>query len=95
MLYFPVTRYKRVIIMAGTNDIGSDATSDEAFDSVKRLHSICHSAGVPTVAISVRILEIISRAFPSARKVIVLMISPLSHIDTCPDDTCLCLRLTI
>jgi hypothetical protein len=38
-----------VIIMAGTNDIGSRQSVDEAQAHVENLHEACHTYGIPTV----------------------------------------------
>lgn len=41
-----------VIIMAGTNDLGQGSPVKAAFDSACRLHALCHSRGIPTVALA-------------------------------------------
>lgn len=46
-------RYTHVIIMAGTNDLGSGSTADEIFQNLALLHAKCHAMGISTVAISV------------------------------------------
>lgn len=45
--------YTHVIIMAGTNDIGTGQTADDTFAQLKRLHGFCHAAGIRTIAVSV------------------------------------------
>lgn len=45
------------LILAGTNDLGQSMckpyiSARVIFDRIKRLHSICHSSGVPTVALT-------------------------------------------
>jgi hypothetical protein len=45
--------YTVVIIMIGTNDLGSDHGVEEIVASVAGLHLICHRKGVTTVGISI------------------------------------------
>jgi len=43
-----------VMIMAGTNDVGTrHASIEQILGSLKSLHKACHAAGIPTVAISI------------------------------------------
>jgi hypothetical protein len=43
-----------VMIMAGTNDLGTPHTSvEQILGSLKNMHKACHVAGIPTVAISI------------------------------------------
>lgn len=41
-----------VIIMAGTNDLGSGVPPDALLANLRRLHGACHARGVPTVALA-------------------------------------------
>eukprot|EP00568_Trieres_chinensis_P007894 CAMPEP_0183308844 /NCGR_PEP_ID=MMETSP0160_2-20130417/22607_1 /TAXON_ID=2839 ORGANISM="Odontella Sinensis, Strain Grunow 1884" /NCGR_SAMPLE_ID=MMETSP0160_2 /ASSEMBLY_ACC=CAM_ASM_000250 /LENGTH=209 /DNA_ID=CAMNT_0025472749 /DNA_START=49 /DNA_END=675 /DNA_ORIENTATION=+ len=45
--------YDVVILMAGTNDIGSLDRPEEVAGRLKELHQICHAAGARTVGVSV------------------------------------------
>lgn len=47
-----VHRPDLVIIMAGTNDIGRNADPQRVLEDLAKLHSFCHSRGVPTVAVA-------------------------------------------
>lgn len=41
-----------VVIMAGTNDIGSGAPATTVLHNVRRLHEVCHAHGVPTIVLA-------------------------------------------
>ncbi|CAE7716813.1 PGA [Symbiodinium sp. CCMP2592] len=41
-----------VLLMAGTNDLAK-SSAQEIFSSLRGLHSVCHRAGVPTVALGI------------------------------------------
>lgn len=47
-----VHRPDLVLIMAGTNDLGRHADPSRVLEDLVKLHGICHSRGVPTVAIA-------------------------------------------
>lgn len=47
-----VHRPDLVIIMAGTNDLGQNAGPQRIIEDLAQLHGVCHSRGVPTVAVS-------------------------------------------
>jgi lysophospholipase L1-like esterase len=40
-----------VLIMAGTNDLGKNRRPEAVLDDLRQLHAVCHSFGVPTVAL--------------------------------------------
>jgi ASC-1-like (ASCH) protein len=43
-----------VLLMAGTNDLASDATADEVLAAIRELHRVCvHEFGLKTIALSV------------------------------------------
>jgi lysophospholipase L1-like esterase len=42
-----------VFIMAGTNDVGFSTPAEDIMASLKQLHTACHVAGTPTVALSI------------------------------------------
>lgn len=46
-------RYTHVLIMAGTNDLGHDATEEQIVGNLASLHAACHALGVATVAVSI------------------------------------------
>lgn len=41
-----------VVIMTGTNDLGKNAGPQTVCEDISRLHAVCHSRGVPTVALA-------------------------------------------
>merc|ERR1740139_848793 len=41
-----------VLLMAGTNDLGAGRTPDQIVENLQCLHAVCHSYGVPTVALA-------------------------------------------
>lgn len=41
-----------VLLMAGTNDLGTGGVPQEIADDICKLHSICHVRGVPTISIA-------------------------------------------
>ena len=45
-------RFRTVILMAGTNDLG-ERPAEEIFADLKALHEICHASGAQTVALSI------------------------------------------
>ena len=45
-------RFRTVILMAGTNDLG-ERPAKEIFADLKALHEICHASGAQTVALSI------------------------------------------
>lgn len=47
-----VHRPDLVLIMAGTNDLGKYADPQRVLEDLVKLHGMCHSAGVPTIAIA-------------------------------------------
>ena len=42
-----------VLLMAGTNDLGTTAPPEEIAAAIRGLHGICHQAGVRTVALGI------------------------------------------
>ena len=42
-----------VIILAGTNDLGYEVSSDPIINSIKKLHEVAHEEGVSTLAVSI------------------------------------------
>jgi len=41
-----------VVIMTGTNDLGKERHPQSVLEDIGRLHAVCHSRGVPTVALA-------------------------------------------
>jgi len=41
-----------VVIMAGTNDIGGGASPSSTLEYICKLHGVCHSLGIPTLALT-------------------------------------------